>query len=197
MVDKDFLCDGRLLIIVRHFVLMGVMLAILSSCKSDYSKLVERELENGRQDSLFLGLHFGMTQKEFFNRCLELNRLHITTNGYRGNYVLYKLQDSVGIMYMHFYPEFSEDRIYEIRAIFTYQNWSIGNSKTQPDSLQRNIKRLFDRWYPAGYLITKRHEGDTVYVKVNGNRRIVIYKEGEMDVKAIFTDLLVENKIKK
>ena len=41
------------------------------------------------------------------------------------------------------------------------------------------------------------HQGDLAYVKVNGNRRIVVFKEGEMDVRAVFTDLIKENEIKK
>lgn len=170
---------------------------LLSSCtRTDYVRLVEQESKNGRQDSLFLGLHFGMERQDFFDHCMELNRQHLTTEGMKGLSVLYKIPDSVGTIYMHFYPEFWDDRIYEMRTVFTYQNWSPWDPNTQQDSLQNRVSRLFDQWYGPGFLAVKKEDGDIAYVKVNGNRRIVIFKEGEMDVRATFTDLILEKEIK-
>ena len=188
--------------ILERITLYLFSVVLLSSCKkTDYTRLVEQELKKGRQDSLFLGLHFGMKRQVFFDQCMELNRQHLTINGMKGLSVLYKIQDPEGTIYMHFYPEFWEDRIYEMRVVFTYENWSLSNPNTQPDSLQNTVKRMYDQWYGPGFLAVKKdmgdHQGDLAYVKVNGNRRIVVFKEGEMDVRAVFTDLIKENEIKK
>ena len=180
-------------------VMVSLMfLSLLTSCnKSEYTKLVQSELQKGRQDSLFLGMHFGMSRKEFMDHCMSLNHQHLTTVGLRGLSVLYKIPDSTGTIFMNFFPEFSNDTIYEMRTTFTYENWEAWNRKTQPDSLQNKVIRMFDKWYGPGFIKIVKDDRDTAHVKVTGNRRIVIFTEGEMDVRAIITDLIKENELKK
>lgn len=179
------------------FLICISLLALYGCTSSDYTKLVKEELNKGRQDSLFLGLHFGMSRNEFFDRCMALNREHIATNGIKGYNVLHKIQDSVGTIMMHFYPDFHNDTIYQMKVIFTYQNWSPWDTNTQPDSLQSRVRNMLDRWYGSGYVEIKWDKKQSACVKVKGNRRIVIFKDGEMDVQAIFTDLIAEEEIKK
>ncbi|MEJ7680166.1 MAG: hypothetical protein WKG06_20360 [Segetibacter sp.] len=42
-----------------------------------------------------------------------------------------------------------------------------------------------------------RNRKSTIYVKIDGNRRITIGKKDDMDVKVEYTDLLTEQKSKK
>lgn len=165
--------------------------------KSDYTLLVERELSKGiRNDSLFLGLHFGMTRQQFYDQCMNLNRQHLTTVGFKNYNVLYKLSDSAGSIAMHFYPHFDNERIYKMPTIFSYENWTPFDKNTHPDSLQVRIKKMLEQWYGTGFIWVDNDEyGRSVFVKVDGNRQIVLFCEGEMDVKAVFTDLSVENKL--
>jgi len=187
---------------MRGFYWIGFFMISLglSGCwKSEYTKMVEQELATGsRNDSLFLGLHFGMTKKEFFNHCAALNKKKLTTMGRNAN-VLYKIENPVGSISMNFYPDFHNDSIYQIPVIFTYDNWTPWIRNTQPDSLQERIKRLFEQWYGEGFISVEkdRKKNEAAFVKVDGNRQIIIFCEGEMDVKAVFTDLLVQDKIKK
>ena len=47
----------------------------LYACKHSYYDIEKRELNSGvRNDSIFFDLHFGMTSKEFYDRCWELNK---------------------------------------------------------------------------------------------------------------------------
>ncbi len=173
---------------------------MLGGCfKSEYTRLVERELGKSiRRDSLFLGMHFGMGRKEFFERCWLLNKEHILTMGTKDSKVLFSLKDSAGLIQIHFYPDFRNDKIYQIPVVFSYQNWAPWNRQTQTDSLQQRIRRLFENWYGPGFIQVERKElGDFALVKVDGNRRILVFRNGETDVKALFTDLSVENEIKK
>ena len=172
---------------------------MLSSCKkSEYARLVDREMKAGRQDSIFLGMYFGMKRQDFFDHCMELNRQHIATSGIRGGLsVLYKIEDPAGTIQMNFYPEFWKDQIYEMRVLFNYENWTPWSQNTHQDSLRNRVGRLFNKWYGSDFIKVERSPGDTALVKVTGNRRIVIFKEGESDVRAIFTNLIDENETKK
>ena len=42
-----------------------------------------------------------------------------------------------------------------------------------------------------------KDNGETVYAKVDGNRRVLIYKEKERNVKVLFTDLLMMKEVEK
>jgi hypothetical protein len=150
-----------------------------------------------RNDSLFLGIHFGMTRKEFYDRCLQLNHDSLLTNGPTKYKILYKIQDTVGLIEMHFYPDFEKDKIYQMPMLVNYENWAPWNRKMQPDSLQQRIKQMFDKWYGPGFIKVKKDSADFAFVKVDGNRRITIYRETESEVKVLFTDLLIEAEIKK
>lgn len=170
--------------------------SLLSCNKSEYQQMVERELAKGeRQDSLFLGLHFGMKRQDFFKRCMALNSQHITLMGLKSNMPMRKFEDSVGLIYMHFYPEFNNDKIYEMQAFFTYKDWSPFVPNTHPDSLLLRTKRRLETWYGKGFIRVERPErNDFAYVKVDGNRQIVMFVSGETDVKVLFTDLLAKPK---
>ena len=184
----------------NSLVLIGFSILLTGCWKTEYTRLVERELSKGVQvDSLFLGLRFGMTRQEFFDHCMDLNRQHLTTVGYKNSSVLYTLTyDSAVTIDMHFFPDFKEEKIYKMPTIFTYKNWSPFDRNTQSDSLLVKVKGILEEWYGSGFIKVEKDEGkDFAFVKVDGNRQIVLFRENDMDVKAVFTDLLVENKTKK
>lgn len=193
--NKDWrnrVSSGSVFLLIPAFLFAGCF-------KSEYTRLVERELSrNVRYDSLFFGLKFGTTRKEFYEQCWALNREHILTMGMKNSNVLYSMKDSTGIIQMHFYPEFIDNKIVQVPVIFSYENWAPWNRQTQSDSLQLRIKKLLDNWYGTGFIRVEREGlGDFAFVKVDGNRRITIFRDGEMEVKVLFTDLLSESQIKK
>jgi hypothetical protein len=58
---------------------MAILLIGLASCGSsdirEYEKLVDKELaSNKRYDSIFLGIYLGMTNKDFYQHCWDLNK---------------------------------------------------------------------------------------------------------------------------
>jgi len=56
---------------------------------------------------------------------------------------------------------------------------------------------LYKKWYSDGnpFLLIKDEKKGTIYVKVDGNRRITIGKYDDMMVKVDYTDLLVEKQL--
>lgn len=180
--------------ILAVFCLAGA--ALLASCspKSDYHKKVEMELASGKRvDSLFLGVKFGMTSKEFYSHCWELNKQGVVRQGNTNTTVLYELEEGFkGKVFMDFYPKFQGDSIAEMPVSFMYESWAIWNKQFHADSLQPEVLSLFKKWYGDDFMEIKHPEKGTAYVKVDGNRRITIYLQDEMRVGVLFTDLLAK-----
>ncbi|NND33064.1 MAG: hypothetical protein HKN76_10775, partial [Saprospiraceae bacterium] len=58
------------------------MLLIQSCQQNEYYRMEARELASGdRNDTLFFGLHLGMSSKEFYTHCWDLNQQGIVRQG--------------------------------------------------------------------------------------------------------------------
>jgi hypothetical protein len=189
---------------MKNYIYLFVFTAAVYSCSSTggekYTKLVKEELAKGKRvDSLFLGINFGMTSKTFYGYCWELNKKGIISDGSNNTMVLYKIDSALKYpASMNFYPDFYENKIANMRVSFQYNAWAPWNKNLFSDSLLPDVVQLYNKWYPGGnefIKITDKIKG-IIYVKVDGNRRITVGKFNDMLVKAEFTDLLIENKIK-
>lgn len=162
--------------------------------RSDYQKLLDAELASGeRHDTLFYGLSLGMTSKEFFEHCYKKNQEGLFFQS--GATVEYKMKDELPFeATMHFYPEFQDTKIIEMPVTFTYNSWAPWNKRVSVDSLQVDLKNLFEQWYGSGFIRTEHPERGVAFVKIDGNRRIVIVKQDEKTAKALFTDMSIEKK---
>ncbi|MEP7108267.1 MAG: hypothetical protein ABI760_09790 [Ferruginibacter sp.] len=172
-----------------------------SSAGDEYSKLVRKELAKGTKvDSIFLGISFGMTSKTFFGYCWELNKKGIISDGANNTMIVYKIDTALKYpASMNFYPDFYENRICNMRVTFQYNAWAPWNKAQFSDTLLPDVLELYKKWYQVGnefIKITDKVKG-TIYVKVDGNRRITVGKYDDMIVKADYTDLLIEKKLKK
>lgn len=178
-----------------------VCLTSALACNSDertYDQLVKEELSGGiRKDSLFMGIKFGMTQKEFYNYCWQMNKKGIFTDGPGSAAILYKLNN--GLAYpatMVFFPDFQQNKICKMRMVLSYDAFAPWNKALYADSLQVDVLNLFKKWYKNTNIVTMTDaEKGTIFVKVDGNRRIIIGKYDEAHVKVDYTDLLVEKKL--
>ena len=186
-------------------ICFSIFLMMLSSCGDAdlqaYKKLVKKETESGKRvDSLFFGIHFGMTSKEFYAHCWELNKKGIFTDGLNNMAVLYKLNHNElkHEASMNFYPEFYENKIYKMPVTFQYVSWAPWNKNLFADSLKEEVLQLYKKWYPGGneFLKMDDEEKGTIYIKVDGNRRITIGRYNDLQVKVDYTDLSVKEKEK-
>ena len=187
------------------YISMVTVMIGLGACSglggSQYDRLVKKELAKGtRSDSLFMGIYLGMTSKAFYSHCWDLNKKGVFTNGTNNTSVLYKPgKDLKHQSSMNFYPDFYEDKIFSMWATFEYDAWAPWNKNQQADSLLPDVLQLYKRWYPGGndFITITNKERGTIFVKVDGNRRITIGKYDDRMVKVDYTDLLVEQKLKK
>ena len=189
--------------ILKPLLLFFVIIAY-TSCERDnsikqYHRLVKSELaSNKRVDSIFFDIKFGMTGKEFFAYCWKMNKKGLFTDGQSNTAVLYRLNHNE-LKYpasMNFYPELDKNQINKMMVTFQYDGWAPWNKHLFSDSLLLDVLQLYKKWYSKGnsFIEMKEPGKSTIYVKVDGNRRIVIGKKDDMVVKADYTNLFTEQK---
>ena len=185
----------------KFLISILIFITIISCQTNPYLELEKKELSSGvRYDSLFLGVKFGMTSKEFYAHCWDLNRKKLITQGPSNNSVRYYLPtESIGQkIEMLFYPVFDNDIVYEVNTTFSYTGWAPWNKETSSDYLIDEVREILLEWYDSKfYEIKNPKTNSTLYTTVSGNRRIVITKVSEREVRARYTDLTIEKKIKK
>lgn len=171
-----------------------------NSGSAEYEKVMKRELESGKRiDTVFFGLYFGMTSKQFFTYCWQMSKQGVFTDGLNNQYVLYKLNNKE-LKYpasMNFYPDFQNDKIFRMRVLYQYDAWAPWNKPLFSDSLLKDVVHLYEKQYQKSnpfITITDSKRG-TIYVKVDGNRRITIGRYNDAIVKADITDLIVERQM--
>jgi hypothetical protein len=188
---------------MRYYKWIIIAVLFLSGCTSDtarYKRLVKKELGRGiREDSLFLGLKLGMTSKEFYAHCWELNKKGLVTDGNNNTAVLYKLGKELSHpASMNFYPDFYNGKIYRMRVDFMYDAWAPWNKNLFSDSLLNDVVGLYKKWYGNNNFIEMKDSvKGTIFIKVDGNRRIIIGRYDDLHVKVNYTDLLVDKELKK
>ena len=98
---------------ISSYFLSLFIIFSLYACKHSYYDIEKRELNSGvRNDSIFFDLHFGMTSKEFYDRCWELNKQEVVKEGPSNSSVKYLIKeglrhDSEMLFYRIFYYEIS------------------------------------------------------------------------------------------
>lgn len=189
------------------FLLIAVIGMALSmvSCgeeapKTLYEKMEREALKSGkRYDSLFFDLRLGMTRQDFFLVCKDLNQDSIIYMGMGGK-PEYHLKDELKhSARMTFYPDYYEEKIWNMPVKFTYDGWAPWNKDFSATKLRERLKDEMMEWYGGNEFIEIPHPTDTVaLVKIDGNRRILLERESVGTyVTATFTDLIIEQELKK
>ena len=181
--------------IVYLLTLLMFLAYILNGCspKSKYDRKLKKELASGiRNDSLFLGLYLGMPEKDFYTHCWELNHKGLIKQGPKNTTVEYLLKNELNYPgTMNFYPNFIDGKISEMPVRFIYTGWAPWNKKLSADSLQIDILSWYKKKYGDDFMKVDHPERGPAFVQLSGNRRITIFKENDMNVWAVFTDMSV------
>jgi hypothetical protein len=152
---------------------------------------LDRELATGiRYDSLFFGLKLGMDRKTFYTICWDLNKQGKMTQGSNNLSARYiSVEGLKAPAYLDFYPLFNQDTIVEMPSFFTYKDWAPWNKALSADSLLIDVIQLAEKWYGPGFFHAGNREKGDLWVKVDGNRRIRIFKELPNRVNMVITDM--------
>jgi hypothetical protein len=186
-------------LVTHTILLMFIFGIVIYGCtpKSRYERKLKHELASGiRNDSLFMGLFFGMTEKDFYTKCWKLNQQGLIKQGPKNRTVEYMVKKELKFPgSMNFYPDFVDGKIAEMPVQFAYTGWAPWNKTLSSDSLQIDVLHWFEKKYGEKFMKIDHPTKGSAFVNLNGNRRITIFKEDEMCVWAVFTDMSVTKEI--
>lgn len=179
-------------------ILLFIILILgIASCRQSpmkkYESLMAKEASRKKVNDVFFGIYLGMTSKDFYVHCWNLNKKGLFTDGLSNTSVCYKLKQNElkHPADLNFYPAFSNGKISSVWARFQYAGWAPWNKKLDADDLIIDVVSLYKKWYPGGndFIKIEDEKKGTIYVKVDGNRRIIIGQYDDVQVKVDYTDL--------
>jgi hypothetical protein len=184
----------------KVFCVTGAILLflLLFACQSDYTKLVNLEASKGlQQDSLLFGMSFGDTKKSFFDRCGELNKKKLVSQGPNNRSVLYTLSSkeddkNLTAIDMLFYGNFNKsDIMVGMDLEFTYKAWSLWNKDYEAQKLLPVVMDTLMKWFHGNpFIPMEREKSDIeIFVKVDANRQITAFAKNNKDVAVRIEDL--------
>lgn len=182
--------------IVKLFLFLAIGITFVA-CESEYSKTVKRELQTGVvHEDLILGLKLDQTQKEFYDQCWKLNKQQLVSHGPDNNFAKQTmLLDSTAQqpkkVEMLFYGIFDKEMVmHGMHMKFTYLKWAPWNEDYQSAVLVKELKEKYIKQYKGNPFIEISIKEDVkAYVKVDGNREILLYANSAKDVTAKIIDL--------
>lgn len=181
--------------------LLGML--ILSSCSSEdlstpagrYIAALKAGLSSSAvTNDVFLGLQIAETDREFYDRCTELNGKQLIEMGSGGNRVNHNLTDELARpAVLTFYPDFSKDRPRIIKAMdfeIAYVDWSPWNKPAYAGPLLEDIGQGWaEEVFGPGFEVVPHVRHGKVLVQVKNNRRTAFWVLDERIVRGRVTDL--------
>lgn len=170
---------------------VGIMaLALFVSCsqKSNYQRMVEEGLNSGTTvDEIFLGYSFNMPREEFLELSWEMNQQGIISGGVKIVYLLEKLKSTARL---EFFPEFENGMIVEMPITASYISWAPWNDGFNAENLLNDLKLHYEDVYGTSFQSVSLPDiEEKVWVSIEGNREIRMYKKSVNTVQINFIDL--------
>ncbi|MEL6697209.1 MAG: hypothetical protein AAFP89_13250 [Bacteroidota bacterium] len=179
-------------------VALAGMLLFFTGCQSgiqriteeEYQALLKEEVPKGLQDDeLFLGLHFGMTSKDFYATCWELNKQEILLAGGANASAQFKPEDLMPKGKIDFYPEFKEGKIYAMPFLVSAEMWDITQKELYAKQYVKTVVQLMDKWYGTEFKLYEDPEAGKILIDVQGSRETRVSIKDDQYVKVTITDL--------
>ena len=134
-----------------------------------------------------------MPEKDFYVHCWNLNHKGLLKQGESNTTAEYQLKDELlHPAIMDFYPNFNQGKISEMPVTFKYRGWAPWNKTLSSDNLQNEVQKWYVKIYGKGFIKVKHPSHGIACVKIDGNRRITIFKQDDLHVWAVFTDMSVK-----
>lgn len=174
-------------------MIAGISLVTVTGCSEEYKleQVIRKELAIGaRQDSLFLGLKFGIKHQDFYDQCWALNKQGLVKQGAENRSVEYLFKDSLdNPIAFNFYADMGEGGlIHRYNTNFYYRAWVL-NRHLKSDRLMEMLQPIIMDWYGGNELISGVKNGKEHLYKIDGNRMIDLYIHDEKAVVAVYSDL--------
>jgi len=182
----------------RFNIIMMLAIIFLISCKSEYDRYVNRELTSGTvSDSLIFDMHIGETKMDFFAKCWDLNKEGKISQGTGNRTARYiepadSTKDVTLRKEMLFYGIFDEEEVMQgMDMTYNYVVWAPWNEERHSDVLATALKDEYQSDYGGNPFIELdlKDLNRKAFVKIDGNRQILIYPKDTKDVVVKIEDL--------
>jgi hypothetical protein len=140
-----------------------------------------------------------MDKKQFYETCWDLNKEGILSNGPGELSIEYTVDlPSGNPAKMRFYPRFENDKIYMMPMEFTYEGWAPWNEELAVEKLREDVLGLLEEWYgPDFFEVASEDKSLIAFVKIDGNRRVRIFKKHISTIRAEIVDLKIQKELVK
>lgn len=166
---------------------------MFSNCKQSpsYFETVEMELAKDiRHDELFLGLKLTMPTKEFYDTCWGLNKRGLTREGAMNTTVHYPVDELKEKGSFDFYPIFKNGKVQSMTGFTQYEAWAPWRKDLWAEPLLEDTREWIQKWIGGNDFFEIKSPGlGKAYVKIDGNRRIVLYYLTDQRVEVLISDL--------
>lgn len=170
-----------LILLVLILTVAGIWWLIQNKKIEPFAKQYDKDL-----DSIFFNIQFGMTRQAFYDTCWKLNKTENFVQGGNELSIQYEIQSELGLpVYMNFYPDFSEDRLYQMPVIFHYKSWAPWNRELYSDTLIVRLIQKLERDYDITFTKKKTDDGRPAYSNYTGPRKILVTIQDEQFVKVL------------
>ncbi len=186
---------------MRLTFLLFLIAAALTGCKKEDNSPLGRyrsaliaglEAETGPREAM-LGIEIGITDREYFDRCTELNRLTLITMGGGSNLVDHRLVNDLDRpATLSFWPVFLGENPRRVQAVqfnVIYDDWSPWNKDAYADSLLPQVRDYFARTLETELQELNHPVNGTVYVSVEGLRHVALWAKDETTITGQIIDL--------
>lgn len=179
--------------------IISLFLTLLICCQSqsEYSKVLKYELNTKKEyKDLIFGMQIGQSREDYFDICYKLNKEKKIVSGERSlnpeMILKSKRVPAKGTnIKMSFNGIFNDKKIMrgmEMRFYFT--GWSDWNKELSSDILLKQIKDSLINWFPGNDFFKVDFKNNlSTEVKIDGNRRILAFKQNSKDVAVRIEDM--------
>lgn len=178
---------------MRFGVFISILLIVsvlLSGCskKSEFERKLQEGLDSEKEvNEIFLGYEFGMSREEFLELSWEMNQQQVITGGVN---IVYLLKDLKSTVRLEFYPHFQDGVISKMPVSASYISWSPWNEQYNSDELLKDLKDYYEVLYSTTFSqIDVPGIESTVWISIEGNREIRMYKKSVNTIQVDFIDL--------
>ena len=179
---------------IRTLILISFLFCVLfygCGASQSYEDWMRQESQSGiRQDSLFLGFHFGMNKDTFFNRCRQYNKEGVLKDSGKHLRIVYNSErDFSRPVQWYFYPKFKNGVIWKMNMQCAYQSWTPWNKEVESSQLLPELLPYFEKTYGGKFRKFENTAQQPFYVLVQGNRRIKVWIKDMQFVEVEFVNL--------
>jgi len=173
--------------------LAGFLFIVFVGCnpEKNLKKVIEQELATSvRNDSLFLGMEFGITMQDFYDQCRELNKQGLVKEGSKNMSVEYVFKDSLDrpIAFNFYADREANGPIHKFYTSFYYYAFAL-NRHLYADQLFEMLPAILMDWYGGNKPFKIKKEGKEYLYKIDGNRMIELSIYDLSSVIATYYDL--------